>query len=137
MGSTTPGREALALLGTGTYDVIVLDYLEEGVDGIGLLKAVRASYGDIPFIIFTGKDREYLFSETIGNGADDIIEKAGEPAFEFAELSLLILLTLHKMWIVKERDPVVPLNPGIRYLLRILIVKGCLRGLPATGGKHP
>ena len=102
--SAASARGALDSPLIGTYDAIVSDYLMEGMDGIGFLKAVRASYGDIPFIFFTGKGREEVFSEAIDNGADYILEKSGEPALEFAELTRMIRLAVEKRWSRKERD---------------------------------
>ncbi|WP_319578352.1 PAS domain S-box protein [uncultured Methanospirillum sp.] len=69
------------------YDAIVSDYQMPGMDGITFLKAVREQYGDIPFILFTGRGREEVVIEAINNGADFYLQKGGEPAPQFAELS--------------------------------------------------
>ncbi len=69
------------------YDAIVSDYQMPGMDGITFLKAVREQYGDIPFILFTGRGREEVVIEAINNGADFYIQKGGEPGPQFAELS--------------------------------------------------
>jgi len=69
------------------YDAIVSDYQMPGMDGITFLKAVREQFGDIPFILFTGRGREEVVIEAINNGADFYLQKGGEPGPQFAELS--------------------------------------------------
>lgn len=79
--------EALALPTLGSFDAIVADYEMPRMDGIAFLKKVRADYGDIPFILFTGKGREQIVIEAINNGADFYLQKGGEPKSQFAELA--------------------------------------------------
>lgn len=79
--------EALSLPGLGTVDAIVADYEMPKMDGIVFLKKVREAYGDIPFILFTGKGREQIVIEAINNGADFYLQKGGEPNAQFAELA--------------------------------------------------
>ncbi|MEN6395364.1 MAG: PAS domain S-box protein [Methanoregula sp.] len=81
------GQEALEKLAGSHFDAIVSDYQMQGMDGIELLKAVRNSYGKIPFILFTGKGREEVVIAAINNGADFYIQKGGEPKAQFAELA--------------------------------------------------
>jgi len=68
-------------------DAIISDYQMPGMDGIAFLKAVRKKYGDIPFILFTGKGREEVVIEAINNGADFYLQKGGDPTAQFAELA--------------------------------------------------
>jgi PAS domain S-box-containing protein len=68
-------------------DVIVSDYQMPGMDGIAFLKAVRDKYGDIPFILFTGRGREEVVIDAINNGADFYLQKGGDPTAQFAELA--------------------------------------------------
>jgi len=71
----------------GSFDAIVSDYLMPGMDGIAFLKAVRRQYGDIPFILFTGRGREEVVIEAINNGADSYLQKGADPNTQFAELA--------------------------------------------------
>ncbi|OPX61761.1 MULTISPECIES: PAS domain S-box protein [unclassified Methanoregula] len=70
-----------------TCDAIVSDYQMPGMDGIAFLKVVREQYGDIPFILFTGRGREEVVIEAINNGADFYLQKGGDPEVQFAELA--------------------------------------------------
>jgi PAS domain S-box-containing protein len=69
------------------YDVIVSDYLMPEIDGIEFLKRVRSKYGDIPFILFTGRGREEVVIDAINYGADFYLQKGGDPKSQFAELA--------------------------------------------------
>ena len=80
-------EEALASSELRSYDAIISDYLMPGMDGIAFLKAVRERYGDIPFILFTGRGREEVVIDAINNGADFYIQKGGDPRSQFAELA--------------------------------------------------
>lgn len=79
--------EALAKLGCSTYDAIVSDYQMPVTDGIELLKEVRAKFGDIPFILFTGRGREEVVIQALDNGADFYLQKGGDPRAQFIELA--------------------------------------------------
>jgi PAS domain S-box-containing protein len=84
VGSAAP---ALELLSTEKFDLVLSDYLMPGMDGIGLLKEVRSRFGDIPFILFTGKGREEIVVQAINNGADFYLQKGGDPSSQFSELA--------------------------------------------------
>jgi len=87
VGTSTSAQEALDSLSVLSYDAIISDYQMPEMDGIAFLKAVRQRYGDIPFILFTGRGREEVVIEAINNGADFYIQKGGDPKAQFAELS--------------------------------------------------
>jgi len=57
------------------------------MDGIAFLKEVRKRYGDIPFILFTGRGREEVVIEAINNGVDFYLQKGGDAQAQFAELA--------------------------------------------------
>jgi len=57
------------------------------MNGIELLKAIRASGSDIPFVIFTGRGREEVVVDALNADADFYLQKGGRPKPQFAELS--------------------------------------------------
>jgi len=88
--------EAITRMETGRYDGIISDYQMPGMDGIELLKYIRTHFGDLPFILFTGKGREEVVIEALNRGADSYLQKGGDPVSQFAELE-------HKTRIAIER----------------------------------
>ncbi len=78
---------ALEALRDRPCDAIVSDYQMPGMDGISFLKAVRSEFGDIPFLLFTGRGREEVVIAAINNGADFYVQKGGDPAAQYAELA--------------------------------------------------
>jgi PAS domain S-box-containing protein len=87
VGTSTSAQEVLDAGSVPSYDAIISDYQMPGIDGIAFLKAVRAQYGDIPFILFTGRGREEVVIQAINYGVDFYIQKGGEPTAQFAELA--------------------------------------------------
>ncbi len=73
-----------------SYDAIISDYQMPGMDGISFLKYVHTEFGDIPFIIFTGKGKEDVVIAALNNGADFYITKGIDPRFQFDELASTI-----------------------------------------------
>jgi len=67
--------EALGKIRNTGYDVIVSDYDMPDMDGIELLKQVRSTYGDLPFLLFTGKGREDVVITAVDSGVDYYIQK--------------------------------------------------------------
>lgn len=85
---TTPDpREALRLIMSDRYDVIVSDYQMPEMDGITLLKQIRGAGSNVPFIIFTGRGREEVVIEALNSGADFYLQKGGDPKSQFFELA--------------------------------------------------
>jgi len=86
--------EALLALKDHNYEAIVSDYQMPEMDGIAFLKKVRSSFGDIPFIIFTGRGREEIVIEALNNGADFYLQKGGEPNTLYTELMHVLRRTI-------------------------------------------
>ena len=82
--------EALEVLKARSFDAIVCDYEMPLMDGIVLLKILRAEGDFTPFIIFTGKGREHVVVEALNNRADFYLLKGQDPKAQFAELDRMI-----------------------------------------------
>jgi len=87
VGIEASARDALISPHIAAYDAIISDYQMPDMNGIEFLKEVRSRYGDIPFILFTGRGREEVVIEAINNGADFYLQKGGAPTAQFAELA--------------------------------------------------
>ncbi len=72
----TSARDASDRLDGGQFDCIVSDYDMPGQDGLAFLEQIRAEYGDLPFILFTGTGSEEIASEAISAGVTDYLQKA-------------------------------------------------------------
>lgn len=89
-------KEALRLLKSGKYDIIISDYQMPRMDGIEFLRSVGGSGNKIPFILFTGRGREEIVIQALNEGADFYLQKGGEPESLLAELSHKIKIAVQK-----------------------------------------
>ncbi|HOT02783.1 MAG TPA: PAS domain S-box protein [Methanolinea sp.] len=94
--TVTSAKDALRVIKTENYDAIISDYQMPEMNGIDLLKEVRASGNPIPFIIFTGRGREEVVIQALNEGADFYLQKGGEPAAQFAELVHKVRQAVHQ-----------------------------------------
>ena len=76
------GETALSLTQAGRYDVIVLDVLLPGKDGIEVTKAVRKEGISAPILMLTARDSRSDVVRGLDAGADDYLTKP----FDFGEL---------------------------------------------------
>ncbi|MGA9669868.1 MAG: response regulator transcription factor [Terracidiphilus sp.] len=65
-----------------TYDLIVLDLMLPKLDGLGLLKRLRARQDRVPVLILTAKDGADSIIQLLNAGADDYLAKP----FDLGEL---------------------------------------------------
>jgi DNA-binding response OmpR family regulator len=69
------GIDALDNALTGIYDVIVLDIMMPGMNGIEVLKRIRSEGMDTPVLMFTAKDEISDKVKGLDSGADDYLTK--------------------------------------------------------------
>jgi PAS domain S-box-containing protein len=87
---------AVTLMHERRYDAVISDYQMPEMDGITLLKYVRAHFSDLPFILFTGRGREEVVIEALNNGADFYVQKGGDANAQFIELAHKIMNAVEK-----------------------------------------
>lgn len=69
------GIDALDNALTGIYDVIILDIMMPGMNGIEVLRKIRAEGMDTPVLMFTAKDEISDKVKGLDSGADDYLTK--------------------------------------------------------------
>jgi DNA-binding response OmpR family regulator len=82
VAATASGEEALAFLQGATVDVVLLDLMLPGLDGMSVCRSLRAG-GDLPIIIVTARSDTADVIDGLEAGADDYMTKplvAGELA---------------------------------------------------------
>ena len=76
------GEDGLSLLNADTFDLVVLDWMLPGRDGIEILKALRSRGTKTPVLLLTARDTIEDRVLGLDSGADDYLVKP----FAFAEL---------------------------------------------------
>jgi two-component system, OmpR family, copper resistance phosphate regulon response regulator CusR len=76
------GEEGFYQLATGTFDLVVLDLMLPGRDGLQVLRDLRARSNRTPVLILTARDAVEDRVTGLDAGADDYLVKP----FAFAEL---------------------------------------------------
>ena len=138
IAEASTGREALAALARESADVLVLDLGLPDIDGIDLLRTIRASGASVPIIVLSSRTDERGKVSALDLGADDYVTKpfgidellarirtalrhrspaqAETPVFKSGDLTVNLV---HR--IVTVRGEAVKLTPREYDLLRLLI----------------
>ena len=80
------GKEALDLLKTDTFNLVITDLMLPFVMGMELLSYIKSTLPHVPVIVLSGADEETTVMEAFKLGADDFIAKPFSPG----ELSLRV-----------------------------------------------
>jgi two-component system, cell cycle response regulator len=86
-------EEAIAILKTEEFQIVITDIMMPGMNGLELTDIIKKDY-DIDVIVMTGYSAQYSYEEAIGKGASDFVFKP----IRFQEL----LLRLKRVF--KERE---------------------------------
>ena len=105
------GKEALDYLAVGDYDGVLLDIMMPEIDGITVLKTIRAAGNKVPVLLLTAKSEIDDRVEGLDSGADDYLTKP----FAMREL----LARIRAMTRRKEEQTVSILTFGDVHLNRI------------------
>lgn len=101
------GEEGFFLLNSGNFDLVLLDWMLPGHDGIEILKTLRARGTQTPILLLTARDAVEDRVLGLESGADDYLVKP----FAFAELVARIKTLL------RRAVPIEPLRKSIADLV--------------------
>jgi PAS domain S-box-containing protein len=91
---TTPSG-ALGLISQYQFDAIISDYAMSDMDGISLLKEIRAQNDPALFIIFTGRHITQVAIETLNNGGNYYVQKSADVLFSLQKVEGFIRTSVH------------------------------------------
>ncbi len=86
------GEEGFYLLNSGTFELLLLDLMLPGRDGLEILKTIRRQQMNLPVLILTARDAIEDRVEGLNSGADDYLTKP----FAFSELLARIRALLRR-----------------------------------------
>ena len=95
------GEEGLWYASTGEYEVVVLDLRLPGMDGLEILRRLRAQKNKVHVLIVTAKDSVHDRVEGLDLGADDYLVKP----FEFSELLARVRALVRRKY--DQKEPVI------------------------------
>jgi two-component system OmpR family response regulator len=134
------GRDALALASSARPDLIVLDVMMPGLDGLAVVRRLRESGNRVPVVLLTARDATEDRVAGLTVGGDDYITKpfsleevvariravlrrtggseSGQPATRFSLGDIELDDEAHEVW---KAGKLVPLSPTEFSLLRYLM----------------
>lgn len=86
----TSGAEALAILKTHTFDLILMDIMLGDMEGFDVIKILRSQGITTPVMIVSGRNEDYDSLYGLSLGADDYITKPFRPLVLGAKIKALI-----------------------------------------------
>ncbi|MBL8805761.1 MAG: response regulator [Rhodospirillales bacterium] len=101
------GKEADEAMAAGRFDLVVLDLMLPGEDGISIARRLRKS-SDLPILMLTARGTETDRIVGLEIGADDYLTKPFSPRELLARIRAVLRRTA-------ERTPEVPKNPLFRF----------------------
>jgi DNA-binding NtrC family response regulator len=79
VSAVSDGREALRLVEDGSFDVMVLDIMMPGIDGLEVLRRVKETHPDVEVIMVTGLSQIDTAVRAMKLGAFDYLAKPFDP----------------------------------------------------------
>ena len=73
------GREAIEILDEQNFDIVFLDENMPGLTGLETLNEIKEKQANLPFVMITKSEEEYIMEEAIGNKIADYLIKPVNP----------------------------------------------------------
>ena len=74
------GEDAIALIKQEGFDIVLLDEMMPGIDGLSTLEQIKEFNPNVPVIMITKNEEEHLMNEAIGHRIDDYLTKPVNPS---------------------------------------------------------
>ncbi len=84
------GEAGLKAIAENEFDLILLDWMLPGIDGIEVLRALRKTQVFTPVLLLTARDAKEDIVEGLENGADDYLAKPFDINILFARIRSLL-----------------------------------------------
>lgn len=78
--TATNGDDAIAKIQENLFDIVLLDEMMPGKDGLTTLNEIKDSFPQIPVIMITKNEEESLMEDAIGKRIDDYLTKPVNPS---------------------------------------------------------
>jgi DNA-binding response OmpR family regulator len=105
--TASSGEEAMKKFREGKFELIISDYMMPGINGLELLKWVKAQNPYIVFIILTGYGDSVSTLQILENGADEMLLKPCDTDELLLRMDrcLRIQDALHRLYTLEENPP--------------------------------
>ncbi len=80
LSKATNGNDAIAMLNSNTFNLVLLDQSMSGIDGLETLKEIRKINSSIPVIMITKTEDEWLMDEAITGQVEQFLIKPVNPS---------------------------------------------------------
>ena len=84
------GKDAIALIEQQPFDIVLLDEMMPGLDGLSTLEKIKAIDPNVPVNMITKNEEEHLMNEAIGRRIDDYLTKPVNPSQIFMACKKLL-----------------------------------------------
>ena len=74
------GDDAISLIQKGHFDIVLLDEMMAGRDGLSTLEGIKEVEPNVPVVMVTKSEEETLMNEAIGHRIDDYLTKPVNPS---------------------------------------------------------
>jgi CheY-like chemotaxis protein len=86
----TNGQDAVALVKDQTFDVVLLDEMMPGIDGLSVLAEIKNYDPGLPVVMITKSEEEHLMDDALGSRISDYLIKPVNPSQIYTTLKRLL-----------------------------------------------
>jgi CheY-like chemotaxis protein len=80
VNAVNSGEDALSLLKSERFDIVLLDEMMTGLDGLTTLKLIKIDHPNIPVVMITKNEDEWLMDEALGQQISNYLTKPVNPS---------------------------------------------------------